>query len=356
MKRAGLIAAFFFSTTSATAQEMPGPMAAEPNWIFSGDARVRGERIEELPGGREDIDRLRGFVRAAATYVGSPGFEVGFGIKLAQGSDDNDDNVPNFDNERSDDASVDRAFLRWFFSPNGTLTAGKDQLGLALSPMVWDSDVHPIGVSADWSSDIGDYDQLRFSVGYFDPDHELGGDARLAAGQLSWLIRPGATHSGALRLGYLDYTRVDGLLSAGLGRTNAQLAGDYASDFELLTLDGRYRYDASGTPLTLRLDLVHNLGAADNEDGARFSVSFGDARRQGAAEAGFIWQRIQRDAVLAAFNNDDWWFHSHARGAGGWLAYGLTDQIELRGTYFYERRDPLDEHLRRFIVDLIYRR
>jgi len=32
-------------------------------------------------------------------------------------------------------------------------------------------------------------------------------------------------------------------------------------------------------------------------------------------------QRIQRDAAMAAFNSDDWWFHSFMHGYMPWIGY-----------------------------------
>ena len=63
-------------------------------------------------------------------------------------------------------------------------------------------------------------------------------------------------------------------------------------------------------------------------------------------------QRIQRDAVMAAFNDDDWWFHSAARGYSLWLAYGIDSHWQLRLSGFIETRDGLDEATDRLLLDV----
>jgi hypothetical protein len=64
------------------------------------------------------------------------------------------------------------------------------------------------------------------------------------------------------------------------------------------------------------------------------------------------FQRIQREAVMAAFNEDDWWFHSWTRGAMPWVGYGLTERWSLRLAYFREHLDELDDATRRVLFDL----
>ncbi len=67
-------------------------------------------------------------------------------------------------------------------------------------------------------------------------------------------------------------------------------------------------------PIDARIDVVSNLGADDANDGARASLIVGDRTKPHGWEFGAAAQRIQRDAVMAAFNSDDWWFHSAVRG------------------------------------------
>ena len=63
-------------------------------------------------------------------------------------------------------------------------------------------------------------------------------------------------------------------------------------------------------------------------------------------------KRAQRDAVLAAFAEDDWWFHTFARGYMPWVAYGFGPHLTLQATAFLERRDGIDEYTDRYLLDL----
>ena len=80
-------------------------------------------------------------------------------------------------------------------------------------------------------------------------------------------------------------------------------------------------------------------------------------RFQGGWEFGWAWERIQRDAVLAAVTADDWWFHTASRGHMPWLGYGfrttwLGASWSMRLAGFFETRDGLDERTRRVLLDL----
>ena len=70
---------------------------------------------------------------------------------------------------------------------------------------------------------------------------------------------------------------------------------------------------------------------------------------------GFAAQRIQRDAVMAASNSDDWWFHSWARGIMPWLAYGFSDIWSARLAAFHERRDGVGDYTDRVLLDVYAR-
>jgi hypothetical protein len=105
-------------------------------------------------------------------------------------------------------------------------------------------------------------------------------------------------------------------------------------------------------PIDLQLDLVRNLGADFARDGARLSLSAGDHRQPGGVQFGVAIERIQREAVLAAFSSDDWWFHSNMHGQLAWIAYGIDRTWNLRLSAFRELRDGLDEPTHRLLLDL----
>ncbi len=317
---------------------------------FYGDLALRGDRVTGFDA-RDDVERLRGRLRIGWRGVGE-GWEYAVAAKLGAGTDRNADNRRNLDNERSNAAGLDEAYVRWSPDEDTALTLGKTRLPLALTPLTWDDDLRPagLGFSRRWA--VGDFDALRLSGGWFLGQHLYHDRSRLGAAQLAWLYREGAPFSADVQLGWLHFSRLERAAIEGLTRTNRRVGSDLLSDYRLVDLQLGLRWQLGDKPLQARLDLLRNLGADDQRDGARGSLVYGDAERIPGWEIGFSWQRIQRDAAMAAFNSDDWWFHSDARGVMPWLAYGFDGGWSLQASLFIERRDGLDETLHRLLLDL----
>lgn len=335
------------------AQEDTGgdPAAAAIDWY--GDLRLRAERTVDIPNRSDDIERLRSALRAGGRYTTASGWEFAAAVKLAVGSDDNDDNRRNNDNEESDGAGFDEWYAA--YAPgdgNSLFRVGKARMPLVLSPLTWDRDLRPVGASFEYSRGVRDFDALHFTAGYFAGDHLYGDESRIGALQIGYGWMEGAETGFSSFLGYLDFSELDVLAREGLGRTNRRFAGQYVSDYRLLDLQFIGRTQLFEAPLVARLDLVRNLGADDLRDGARFSLIWGSADELGGLELGYSIQRAQRDAVLAAFAEDDWWFHSFARGYMPWVAYGINQTWTVQASGFFERRDGVDEYTERLLLDL----
>ncbi len=316
------------------------------------DLLLRGDRVTGLPGGRSDLERLRARLRFGLDYWLGERLELGAGLRLSLGSDDNRDNRRNNDNERSNGVGLDRLRLRWQLGEHGQLSLGKDAYGLELSPLLWDEDLRPAGIGYEYGRPIGDFDRLVLRAGWHAGQHLYGDDSRIAAGQIAWHLREGSPHSASVLLSLLDFRRLDTLVRQGLARTNRVVGGRLVSDYRLLDLQLQGRTELVGQPLQIGLDIARNLGADDLRDAARFDLRLGDAGRSGGWEVGYALQRVQRDAIMAAFNDDDWWFASAVRGYTLWLGYGVSSHWRLRLQGFVETRDDLQRSTRRLLLDV----
>jgi hypothetical protein len=332
-------------SSSALAQESGG--AWMPYW----DAKWRYEATE-LPGLNNDIRRNRFYANLGAVLSDESGFEFGAGLSLNAGTDNPARNRANKDNQRSNQIGIDRLYARigtgalnWQF--------GKAPLGMSLSPLVWDHDLRPIGLSVDHSGVSEEGNGLRANLGYYAPDFVFDNEKpRLAAAQVGWHWHEGQLSSFSAIVSYLRFSRLNGLPGNGIARTNRRIGLNYQSDYKLLDLQLIGRTHVFDQPLTVALDGVDNLGANDANQAARISVTAGDARA-GGWEAGFAYQRNQRDAVLAIAADDEWWFQSFSRGGMPWLAYGFAGGgTVLRLASFDERRDGSPSSAHRVLLDL----
>lgn len=322
----------------------------DSRWSTHVEARLRAESTD-VPG-RDSIDRWRSRLRLGVEFLASDRIEFGGTVEAALGSNDNRDNRRNLDNERSDQVLLDSLWMRWYLSPDWVLMLGKDALPLSLSPMLWDEDLRPIGVSSDAHVAIGDFDGMTVIVGYYAPDFLYEDDARLGALQVGYHFREGAPMSASVLLSYLHFDDLDELVREGLGRTNRVANGRLVSDYELLDLQLVGRAEWAELPWELSIDLNRNLAAKDQDEAGRISLVVGDRRQAGQWEFGLAAQRIQRDAVLAAASDDDWWFHSFARGVMPWVGYGFNEHLNLRLAAFDERRDGANDSVSRYLFDL----
>jgi len=331
----------------------PPDDAPARTWSWFGDAMLRYDHVTDIPRATDtSLSRTFGRGRFGVLYDPVPTLEFGAAIKLAASSEDNrGDRINNF-NERSNDIALDQAFVRWRAGESTSFLAGKAVFPLELSPLTWDPDLRPIGVSGQTAFGVGELDRIELTGGYFTGNLPYGDDSRIGAVQAAYRWHEGAPTSAAAILSYLDFSQLETLTGQGLARTNVHVGNRLISDYRLLDLQLVGRWHPGSWPLEARLDLLRNLGADEDRDGARFSVVLGDRRQPHGWEFGFAAQRIQRDAAMAAFNADDWWFHSWSHGVMPWIGYGIDATWSMRLAAFHEQRDETTVHTDRLLLDL----
>lgn len=321
------------------------------------DLRLRLERTDDIPGRVDALERFRSRVRAGYRHFADTGTEWSLVVEGALGSDANRDNVENNDNEKSDGAGIDEIWVRHRFADGAAVQFGKAPLPLELTALTWDRDLRPVGASVEFAGDLRDYDLWLLRAGAFRTDHRYDDRSRLLALQAGYAWQAGAPTNVRVLIGGLVFDELVELSRHGLGRTNRRTSAGFVSDYRLLDLQLIAETPVAGRPLVARINGVRNLGADDLDRGARGSLVWGDAG-QGGLELGWSIQRIQRDAVLAAVNEDDWWFHSFANGWMPWVAYGFDGPAGIGGRWrlqasaFIERRDNAPRDTRRFLLDL----
>lgn len=335
---------------------VPTAMAAEadavPAWTWFGEGLLRAENVDGIPRADDTFDRAWARVRFGAQFDPSPQWHLAIAGKVSKANNANDQDRRDNRNERSNAIGLDRLLLRWQATESAALTLGKSELPLDLTPLIWDRDLRPAGLSADMSAGVGEFDRIAFVGGYFAGSHLYGDDSRIAAAQAAYHWREGAPLSASALVAYIDFSDLRQASLQGLTRTNRRIGTTLVSDYRLVDLQLVGRARAGAWPLELRLDFVRNLGADDLRDGARASLVLGDMRQPRSWEFGFAVERIQRDAVMAAFNSDDWWFHSNMRGVMPWIGYGFDSTWSVRLAGFRERRDGVSVHTRRVMLDL----
>ena len=274
-----IFAAGSCAAQDAASIEAVSPVAEVSPWSWFGDVMLRGNRTDDIPRLVDpSFSALFARGRFGVAWDPVPTLEFGAAIKLAASSSDNaDDRLRNV-NERSNDVSVDRLYVRWKPGENASILAGKSAFPLQLSPLLWDADLRPVGASADISFATGEFDRLQLVGGYFAGDLPYGDDSRIGAAQLAWHWHEGAPASTSVLVSYLDFGDLEHLVLQGQSRTNRRIAGTnrLVSDYRLLDVQLVGRAQVADLPLEVRLDVARNLGGRPAQRGARQCA----ARRQ----------------------------------------------------------------------------
>lgn len=322
-----------------------------------GAIQLRADMVRDLPRPVEK-DFERATSRGIIGIVWSPTeiIELGAAAKVNLSSQSNTESRFNLDNERADDLSMDELYLKLLVGDDTELLLGQSHFPLDLSPMLWDEDLRPQGISLRHEIEFGSFNRFELIGGIFLGNHEYGDESRISAIQAALRLGEGTAIAYDVIFSYLDFENLDELAQNGLARTNLRQAnGNLLNDFDIVDLQLGVSFNHLAMPVRVRLDLVKNLEADDYDFGARADLIFGDSFEAGGIEFGVAAERIQREAVVAAFNDDDWWFPTWLRGYSLWFAYGFNDAVRLKLSGFTERRDDQPDYNKRVLLDLQWR-
>jgi hypothetical protein len=323
----GLLAAL-----ALLAQAAPPPDPEPAPW--HGGFAVRGDAVRDIPDPtQQPFERAR--LRLTHGYE-----RAWFGARVlaAVGTDHNRDVLRRFENARADEVVLDRLWIRRSWREGGIdLTAGKFGVPLRTTGLLWDPKLQAQGAAVTaslsgppWTSALHARAMVSLRT-HLHPDR-----SRIAAGQVDAELTTG----DRVALGLFAFDRLE---QAPL-RTNRP-----ASQFRVVSLLGRGERVLGDLVLEATAHLVHNLAVDRARQGGELRLSLGDPLRGWTAR--YVGQRVQRDALPAAFSDDVWWFHTAHRGH--LAAFALTRRgvtCELGG--LVQRRDDLKDRLSRAFLEM----
>ena len=325
--------------------------------VFRWDALARYDVIDHLHV-RPDIERLRLEVRPELDLQISDRFLIGVRAVGDLGTDHNEDNGRNFDNYRSRGASIERYYVeakpgRFAFK------AGAFGMPLVASEMLWDRDIQTPGVSAAWEIPAGGSSTVTVAgAGFFGPQRE-GDRTRIGVGQV--VFRSGDPEKFALEAAgsYWHFDPKD--LKPVYFRQNYTVqsgnARELLSRFHIVDAIVRLRFPVGRFPASVGVDGTVNVGARGNgrDEKKAFEgvVSLGRLGNPGDWRVFYIYQYVERDAVLGAYTTDDWWFHSWHRASRIGAGVTVLPRVFVQATAVFQKRLDLKTTLNRVVVDLV---
>jgi len=323
-----LLAGIFPAQTYA--QDAEAEQSSARNWVDSidweGDLRLRYEGIDEQGEVKRDRFRFRG----RFGFVSELSNKVQFSTRLAT-SDGNpvSTNLDFGNGFSSKDIAIDQVFVTWNALNDLDIAVGKmgrPWFRAGSNSLLWDSDLNPEGINADWSSGM-----LFASLGTFAVDERSDSDdSLLHSVQVGINKRFSEQSRLVFSAAYFDYTNTIGnkpfYLDLPKGNS-VDAAGNFIYDYDILEISTEYATVLYEWPVLVYGVWAQNT-AVDIQDTA-FAVGFmvGLVEAPGNMQFSYAWYDTEADAVMGIFGSTD------SKGHFIKARYGLTKNIVLNATF-----------------------
>jgi hypothetical protein len=346
MRRVSIGLFLALAAVRAAAQESPPIFQPEQQYSFKikADGLVREEWTTDIfdGGGRfhnEDRWRLR--------LV--PRMEIGLNkLTLAFGGDVNWSSDKNYlpptqaiirDNYKSRDIRVDLASARLQLASGFRIEGGRFEMPVALTEMLWDRDLRAQGGALTLEArDAAARPRIGLTLLASRGSHVFDD------GGVGLLLASGAAFFGAgeqgrfeVRASFLRFTGVDGL-EPRIRRQNSRRNALVFEDYDVLDAIVRFRKDG-GVPWQLVADVSWNLGAEEtaratgeaprkNDRGVWLAAVLGSTRTA-RVRGEYTFARVDKDATLAAYATDDFFWATGWEGHRGDLGVKVAEHLAL---------------------------
>jgi Putative porin len=349
---------------SARAQEPPPVYQPEHKYSFTFkvDGLLREEWTRDIfvtTTQFRDEDRFRFRVRPAIE-VGLDKLVLGVGGDFNYSSDRNfDEKAPPLllrDNYDSRDARLDLAYASLKPASWLQVQGGRFEMPVAFTEMIWDKDLRPQGGALTLEMrDHGALARLAVTGLYARGSHVFPDETNMFVGSVEASFKLG--EKGRLQLipSYLEFTNTDSLAPF-IRRQNTRVIGLIVNDYRVIDGVARLRYDGK-VPLQLIADLSSNTAVDDFGRGVWLAAVLGSL--QGArARLDYTYAKVDKDATLAAYGTDDFFWVTGWEGHRGELGVRVVEHWTVHGIGQVQRfkdsprPEERDHWVKRFRVEL----
>jgi hypothetical protein len=347
----GLLAGTLLAAAAARGQEPQyfEEPPARPKFSLRWDFLARYDRVDHW-NGYEPMQRGRFELRPEVGFEPTETFRIAVRGVFDYGSEKY--NYPEYDNYESRGAALERYYILW--QPGAfSVRAGRFGMPLVATEMLWDRDIQTPGAAVAWASPDGAW--TLAGAGFYAPQRD-GDRSRIGVGQVVWRAGEESRFQIEAAASYWSYALRD--LKPVYIRENTPRFDNghigYASGFHVADLILRLRFPLAGLPVLVSLDGMNNFEAQDRRRLAfEGALVVGRLGTPGNWRAVYSYQYVQRDAIVGAYNGDDWWWHTWYEGHR--LALGVTvlPQVYVQGSAVVQRRLDLGFWLNRYMVDLV---
>jgi hypothetical protein len=303
-----------------------------------------------------DIHRWRTEARPELDWKASDRFKIGVRGLGELSSDSNATNDARFDNYRSNNASLDRFFVE---AKPGSFTfwAGQFDMPLRSTEMLWDRDIQVLGGAGSWRIPLGGPSAVTLASGFFYGPQREHDQSHIAAGQATLSLGSPDGFQVDLSEAYWRFTHLQNTQKHFLRQNNpvSPTVKAYEYDFRIVDSLVRLKVPLGRFPIAFSVDWAHNFAVdeAKYRDGVEVALRVGQEGNPGDVQIFDVYQYVDRDAVVGAYNTDDWWFHSWYVGHRVGVAVTILPQVMVRPSVVFQRRQDREHYLNRYLVDLV---
>lgn len=233
------------------------------------------------------------------------------------------------DNFEPNSVVLDRLNVQLRPTAGSVVMFGKFENPFETTEALWDRDLQPEGVAS--SVDFGPIDELHYRVtgGAFFGTQLYGDESRIFAGQASLIGGNNWPANVSLSLGYHTFDELDVLARRNWRQNQTAVVNGvrrFISDFQIGDALLRIGTDRLAVPVEAHYNHIYNFGAklpasapptadeAGVAQGMEAGLRVGPLPGPGSVRLQYVYQDLDRDAIMAGFNTDDWYLHSWYRG------------------------------------------
>jgi hypothetical protein len=308
------------------------PKRPEP-YAFHLDGFLRREWLRDLPDGQADIQGWQARL-LPRLEIGRDTLVVGIGGDFHYGGEDNtlfaaDQPKLLRDNYASRRSRLDLAFarmapVRWL-----RLEGGRFVQPVALADMVWDHDLRPQGgaVTIEKSPASGDLKRLRLTVLGAQGSHVFEDRTSVLIASVDGLWSRDRNSSMLISGSFINFTDI-ATLAATIRRQNSLDAdGNFTSRYQVINVGARLASKGQ-PPMILAADYCYNKKAKDLNRGLFLAITLGSLELS-RARWEYTYAKVDRDATLAAYAQDDFYWSTGYEAHRGELASRISEQSNL---------------------------
>jgi len=286
----------------------------------------------------------------------SPTLSLGVRGSFNYGTEPSEYNEFYEDNWISRGAYVDRYFLKWTPGP-WEFQAGAFALPVVASPMLWDKyNIQTPGAALSYAKSLSATESLTFSAaGIYSAQHGPD-ESILGVGQVVW--RSGDANRFAVEASAAFWNMDMRNIDSQYFRQNATKIENgkrtYLSKFQLLDTLVRLEFPVGPLPVTVTLDFVHNFGIIGRGPNAyEAGLMVGGVGTPKTWRGFLIYQYIGQEALVGAYNTDEWWWHTWAEGYRFGFSYTVLPMVYVEPAMVVQRRLDSHDWVNRITVSLV---